>query len=126
MYIESGFDYLRQKFPRISEAKINEDIFVGPQVKQLFQEFDFKNKFNGTNRRACDAFENVCSSFLGNKKFRKLDINRGGAASLIQCLGVQNVVDIPFPVIPIGFFSREIWDPSLTSRVKVSIRIYPE
>ena len=28
-----GFDYLRQKFPLISEAKLNECIFVGPQVK---------------------------------------------------------------------------------------------
>jgi len=30
-----GFD-LKQKIPCISEAKINEGIFVGAQVKQLF------------------------------------------------------------------------------------------
>jgi hypothetical protein len=59
-----GFDYLRQTFPRKSEAKIKEDIFVGSQVKQLFQDLYFKNKFNAANRRACDAFENVCSNFL--------------------------------------------------------------
>jgi hypothetical protein len=32
-----GFDYLRQKFPCIWEVKIKESIFVGPQVKRLFQ-----------------------------------------------------------------------------------------
>jgi hypothetical protein len=39
---------------------------------------------------------------------------------------VQHVVETPFPAIPLGFFfSREIWDPSLTNMVKSSIRIYP-
>ena len=46
------FEYLRQKFPRISETKIKEGIFVGPQVKQLFQVADLKNKFNAAERRA--------------------------------------------------------------------------
>jgi hypothetical protein len=31
-----------------------------------------------------------------------------------------------FPAISLGFFSLEIWDPSLTSTVKVSDTIYPE
>lgn len=38
-----GFDYLKQTFPCISEAKINNGIFIGPQVKQLFQDPNFKN-----------------------------------------------------------------------------------
>ena len=47
-----GFTYLRQKFPKISEVKMNEGIFVGPQVKQLFedQEFGTKIKFYGEKR----------------------------------------------------------------------------
>jgi hypothetical protein len=28
-----GFDYLRQKFPKISEAKMREGTFVGPQIQ---------------------------------------------------------------------------------------------
>ena len=30
------FAYLRQKFPRISEAEMKEGIFFGPQTKHLF------------------------------------------------------------------------------------------
>jgi len=30
--------YLRQKFPKISAAKKKEGIFVGPQIKQLFED----------------------------------------------------------------------------------------
>jgi hypothetical protein len=50
------FDYLRQKFPRISEAKTNDGIFVGLQVKQLFQDPNFKNKLNAAKRIAWDVF----------------------------------------------------------------------
>jgi len=66
-----GCDYLRQKVPCIREVKIQEGIFIGPQVQQLFQEPNFKNKFNAAERRAWDAFENVCSNVLGNKNSEK-------------------------------------------------------
>lgn len=34
----TAFHYLRQKFPRLSEAKIKEGIFVGPQINLLKDE----------------------------------------------------------------------------------------
>ncbi|GBO38402.1 hypothetical protein AVEN_86225-1 [Araneus ventricosus] len=33
----SGFRYLRLKFPKVSETKIKEGIFVGPQFRQLMK-----------------------------------------------------------------------------------------
>jgi hypothetical protein len=33
-----GFMYLKNKFPRISDAKIKDGIFVGSQIRQLIQE----------------------------------------------------------------------------------------
>jgi hypothetical protein len=39
-----GFAYLRQKFPKASEAKRKEGIFVCPQIKQLFKDHDFHAK----------------------------------------------------------------------------------
>jgi hypothetical protein len=38
------FGYLRREFPTISEAKKKERIFVGPQIKQLFEDQDFSIK----------------------------------------------------------------------------------
>jgi len=35
-----GFGYWRQTFPRISEAKMEEGIFVGPQITKLFEDQD--------------------------------------------------------------------------------------
>ena len=57
MYNESeGSGYLRQKFPKISSAKKKERIFIGPQIRQLFEDQDFDAKLNSTERRACKAF----------------------------------------------------------------------
>jgi hypothetical protein len=33
-----GFMYLKNKFPGISDAKIKEGIFVGPQIRELIWE----------------------------------------------------------------------------------------
>jgi hypothetical protein len=46
-----GFGYLRQKFPKISEAKMQEGIFIGPQIKQLFIDQDFITNLKSTERR---------------------------------------------------------------------------
>jgi len=63
-----GFAYLRQKFPKVSEVKMKEVIFVGPQITQLFDDQDFSTKLISAERRAWKAFENVCRNFLFNKK----------------------------------------------------------
>jgi hypothetical protein len=67
-----------------------------------------------------------CAAILGNKKIRKLRRNCGGSAFLVPCLGAQHVVETPFPAIPLVFFSREIWQPSLTNTMKGFIRINTE
>jgi ABC-type long-subunit fatty acid transport system fused permease/ATPase subunit len=33
----TGFMYLKNKFPTISDAKIKEGVFVGPQVRELIR-----------------------------------------------------------------------------------------
>jgi hypothetical protein len=42
--------------------------FIGPHIKQLLEDHEFGTKLNGTERRAWEAFENLCRNFLGNEK----------------------------------------------------------
>ena len=35
---ESAITYLREKFPRLSEAKLKEGIFIGPQRRDLIKD----------------------------------------------------------------------------------------
>jgi len=37
----AGFIYLKNKLPMISDAKIKEGIFVGPQIRELIQDIKF-------------------------------------------------------------------------------------
>ncbi|UYV66209.1 hypothetical protein LAZ67_4000761 [Cordylochernes scorpioides] len=64
----SGFAYLKQKFSSISEAKIKEGIFVGPQIRELQQDGNFQNSLNEFEAAAWNSFRNVCKNFLGSVK----------------------------------------------------------
>ncbi|UYV62853.1 hypothetical protein LAZ67_2002154 [Cordylochernes scorpioides] len=64
----SGFAYLKQKNSSISEAKIKEGIFVGPQIRELQQDGNFQNSLNEVEAAAWNSFRNVCKNFLGSVK----------------------------------------------------------
>ncbi|UYV73753.1 hypothetical protein LAZ67_11000721 [Cordylochernes scorpioides] len=64
----SGFAYLKQKISSISEAKIKEGIFVGPQIRELQQDGNLQNSLNEVEAAAWNSFRNVCKNFLGSVK----------------------------------------------------------
>jgi hypothetical protein len=48
---QGRFVYLRQIFPKISESKMREGIFIGAQIKQPFADHDFSTKLNATQKQ---------------------------------------------------------------------------
>lgn len=61
-----GFRYLRQMFPRITDAKIKEGIFVGPQIRHVMSDERFEDLLLGPEKIAWKAFKDVVDNFLGN------------------------------------------------------------
>ncbi|UYV64915.1 hypothetical protein LAZ67_3002413 [Cordylochernes scorpioides] len=61
----SGFTYLKQKCSSINVVKIEEVIFVGPQIRELLQDGKFQNSLNEVEAAAWNYFRNVCNNFLG-------------------------------------------------------------
>ncbi|GBM21876.1 hypothetical protein AVEN_32860-1 [Araneus ventricosus] len=57
--IGDGFNFLKTKFPRLSEAKIKEEVFVGPQIRQLFKDSKFMKHLNRKEKRAWLALKNA-------------------------------------------------------------------
>jgi len=57
-----GFEYLRNKFPKMSDAKIKEGIFIGPPDQGTDEDV------NETERNAWLSFKRICKDFLGNHK----------------------------------------------------------
>jgi len=63
-----GFEYLRNKFQNVSDAKIKEGIFIGPQIRKLMQDKQFDEDLNETERNTWLSFKRICKDFLGNHK----------------------------------------------------------
>jgi len=59
-----GFEYLRDKFPNVSDAKIKEGIFIGQGTDAR----QFDEDLNETERSAWLSFKRICKDFLENHK----------------------------------------------------------
>ena len=60
--------YLRNKFPKISDAKVKKGIFVAPQIRQLMKDPAFDEVLKGQEKETCEAFKEVICGFLDNKR----------------------------------------------------------
>jgi len=59
---------VRNKYPNVSDIKIKEGIFIGPQMRELMQDKQFDEDLNETKRNAWLSFKRICKDFLGNHK----------------------------------------------------------
>jgi len=51
------------KFPVLSEAKLKEGIFIGPQIRILMKDTDFQNSMTTMEKNARTSFKSVLSKF---------------------------------------------------------------
>ena len=61
-----AFAYLMNKFPKLSEVRVKEGIFIGPQIWEIMQDLDFPITLSGT--AVWNALKSVWTNFLGNHK----------------------------------------------------------
>jgi hypothetical protein len=50
-----AFRYLSEKFHTLSEAKIKEGIFIGPQIRELLKDIQFDSIITGNEKAAWKA-----------------------------------------------------------------------
>jgi len=65
---DTAFLYLRQKFPQLSDAKIREGVFTGPDIRSLLRDEVFERVITGDEQRAWDDFQEVVTGLLGNRR----------------------------------------------------------
>jgi len=63
-----GFQYVRNKFPDMSDAKIKEGIFIRPHIRELMQDKELIEDLNETQISAWLSCKRICKDFLGNHK----------------------------------------------------------
>ena len=65
---EDAFTYLREKFPILSEAKLKEGVFIGPQLRDHIKDEYCDKLLQGDEKAAWDGFKFVVKGFLGNRR----------------------------------------------------------
>ena len=72
---EAAFTYLWKTFLRLSEAKIKEDIFIGPRIRDTIKYEYFDKLLQGDEKAAWESLKFVVKEFLeteGLKTMRSL------------------------------------------------------
>lgn len=67
------FKYLSTIFPNLSDAKIKEGVFIGPQIKKLLKDDTFEELMSEDEAAAWNSFRLVVSCFLGNNRSRSYE-----------------------------------------------------
>ena len=62
------FSFLQSTFPCLSNAKIKEGVFIGPQIRKLFHNNGFDKMLNEDERTAWNCLKNVCQNFLSSHR----------------------------------------------------------
>jgi len=104
---ETAFSYLREKFFRLSEAKLKEGIFIGPQIQDLIKDEYFDKLLQGDEKAAWDSFKFVVNGFLGNRRAQNYEELVNNLLQSYQKLGCNMSLKIHFLHSNLDFFPED-------------------
>ena len=110
--ISRGFEYLRNKFPNVSDAKIKEGLFIGPQIRELTQDKQFDEDLNETERNAWLYVKRICKDFLGNHKTANYQDVVQVLLTSYKAMGCNMSLKIHFLVSHLNFFPENLGEIS--------------
>jgi len=97
-----GFEYVRNKFPHVSDAKIKEGLFIGPQIREMMQDL------NETERNAWLSFKRMCKDFLGNLKAANYQAVVQDLLTSYKAMGCNMRLKIHFLESHLDFFPENL------------------
>ena len=103
-----AFMHLRNKFPNISDAKVKEGVFIGPQIRAVMQDKEFVNKLLEVEKLAWLAFQSVCTNFLGNKKSVDYEVTVSEMLHYFQVMGCNMSLKLHFLDCHLDFFPKNL------------------
>jgi hypothetical protein len=98
------FLYQGQKFHLLSNAKIREGVYTGPDTRSLLRDDVFERIISGGEHRARHAFREVFTGFLGNRRADNYKNLVEELLSSYQKLGCNMSVQIRFLSFHLDFF----------------------
>lgn len=64
----TAFKYLKDFFPKLSEAKLKASVFVRPQIRKILERKEFPKKLTRKEKAAWYSVVAMAWGFLGNHK----------------------------------------------------------
>lgn len=107
-----AFTYLKQKFPRVSEAKLNAGIFYGPQIRELMKDPQFDASMEDTERNAWLALKSVIKNLLGNYRSPEYENAVEDLLQNFQLLGARMSIKMHFLSSHLNYFPDNCGDYS--------------
>jgi len=107
-----GFEYLRIKFPNVSDAKIKEGIFIEPQIRELTRDKQFNEGLNETERNARLSFKRIYKDFLGNYKAANYQEVVQDLLTSYKAMGCNMSLKIHFLESHLDFFPENLGEVS--------------
>ena len=102
-----GFQYVRNKFPNVSDVKIEEVMCIGPQIRELMQDKQFDEDMNETERNTWLSFKRFCKDFLGNHKAANYQDVVQDLMTSYKAMGCYMSLKIHFLESRLDFFPRK-------------------
>jgi hypothetical protein len=91
-------------FSRLSEAKLKEGIFIGPQIREHIKDEYFDRLLQGDEKAAWDSFKFVLTGFWGNRRAQKYEDLVNNLLQNYQKLGCNMSLRIHFLHSNLNFF----------------------
>jgi len=105
---EAAFIYLQEQFPRLSEAKLKEVIFIGPQIRELIKDEYFDTLLQGDEKASWDSFKFVLKGFLGNRRAQNYEELVNNLLQNYQKLGCNMSLNTHFLHSHLDFSQRTV------------------
>ena len=103
-----GFAFLCSKFPNISETKLKEGIFVGPQIREVLKDPNFEKELTSIELDAWKAFKWLCGNFLGNKRSSSFKMGVENLLEAYKEMGCRMSLKIHFLHSHLDFFPANL------------------
>jgi hypothetical protein len=117
----AGLQYLRDKFPSISEAKLRAGIFIGPKIRAILSDSDFEMSLTQNERRAWVSFRLVVDNFLESNKATSYKNMVNNLLKNYKRMGCRMSIKCIFCTLIWTSF-QATWETLATSTVKDSTR----
>jgi hypothetical protein len=108
----AAFAYVKTKFPAISDAKLKEGVFNGPDIRKLLCDSTFESHLTGHSLKAWKSFREVCEGFLGNFKDSSYKLHISHLLTNYKNMGCNMSLKIHFLHSHLDFFPQNLGDLS--------------